>query len=212
MATVSSIIGDQFVSGNIIRSRDSLIQPGISRTEQVQSEQQIYAVLPTQWRVWDAFSTVLPAASATDDLGLYAGAFATGCPNVQTGDVKATSVTRYARTVWQVPLEFVTGQRITLTAKAGMITTVAATSATIDFEVYKMGENALVSGTDICATAAQSINSLTFASMSFTLTTSTIVPGDLLDIRMTIATVDPATATAVIASLGSLKMLTDIKG
>ena len=212
MPTVTAITGDLFVSGNIQRSRDSLILPGISRTEQVQSDLQEYPILPMDWKIWDAFATDLTGTSGTDDLGLYAGAFATGCPYVSTGDVKTLTVTRYARTVWQVPLEFVTGQRITLRANAGMITTVASSLATVDFEIYKMGENALISGSDINATAAQSCNSLTFAELSYTVTTATLAPGDLLDIRLTIAVTDAATATAVIAALGAMKIAVDIKG
>ncbi len=200
------------VNGNIQRARDSVISPGISRTEQIQSDLQEYPILATDWRVWDAFASLLPAASAADDLGLYAGAFATGCPNVATGDVKTLTVTRYARALFQVPLEFVSGQRIILRANAGMVTTVSSGAATVDFQVYKLAEDTLITGADLCATAAQSCRSLTFAELAFNITTTTISPGDVLDIRLAIDVIDAASGTAVIAALGAMKVAVDIKG
>ena len=212
MATVNSITGDLFVSGNIQRSQNSSFLPGIARADLLQDELQEFPILPTDWRIWDAFASPLTGSSGTDDLGLYGGTWATGSPYVGTGDVKTLTVTRYARVVFQVPQSFVTGQSIVLVTSAGMVTTVASTSATVDFEVYKMGENALISGSDVCNTAAQSCNSLTFADKSFDLNTSTLAGGDLLDIRVTLAVTDAATGTAVIAALGAVKVAVDIKG
>ena len=185
---------------------------GLSRSSLAQDDLKHYPIIPTAWRVWDAYGTILPATSAADDLGIYAGAFATGCPYVGTGDVKTLTTTRYARTTFQLPPEYVAGARVQIRAHGGMVTTTAGTSATVDFEAFKLGLDTLISGSDLCATAAQSINSLTFAAKDFSVTPTTLSPGDWLDIRATIATVDAASGTAVIAALAAVQVLLDIQG
>lgn len=186
-------------------------KPGYLRSELLQDQLQRYPIPWTAWRVWDALATNLPATAAADDLALVGGTFGTGTPAIQTGDVKTLTATRYARAQIALPPEYDTAETITLRAHCEMITTVAGTSATIDFEVYRSDQEVGV-GSDLCTTAAQSINSLTGADKDFTINPATLARGDLLDIRMTIATVDGATATAVIGSVGAVELLMDIKG
>jgi hypothetical protein len=62
------------------------------------------------------------------------------------------------------------------------------------------------------STAAMSINSLTFAERAFELTASGLAAGDVLDIRVSIACTDAATATAVIPSIAQIRLSLDIKG
>lgn len=157
--------------------------------------------------------SVFLAPLSPDDLALTAGAFGTGCPYITTADVKNMgAITRYARMMFTMPAEYDPGQSLTLTLSAGMITTVASVSATVDVEVYKSGDNGLVSGTDICSTAAQSINSLTFGEKTFVLSGSGLVIGTVLDIRITIAANDSATVTAVIGAVAMAQLNADIKG
>jgi hypothetical protein len=156
--------------------------------------------------------TVLPGTSAADDLGLYGGTFATGSPLVQTYDVKnAGAVTLYARFECIVPDRYVAAETFTLRIYAGMETTVASASATVDIQAYLMdGEGGI--GSDLCATAAQSINSLTYANKDFTITPATLTAGAKLDVRIAVAVSDTATGTAVIASIGKISRLVDIQG
>ena len=70
-----------------------------------------------------------------------------------------------------------------------MGTTVAGTSCVVDVEAYKVGKDNTL-GSDICATSATTINSLTFANKDFTITAGTLAAGDVLDIRITITVVD----------------------
>ena len=167
-----------------------------------------HVVPVTDLRVWDAVQTLLPATPATDDLGLIVNTFGTTAPTVETGDLKAAgATTRYARFQAQVPNNYVAGAAITLRLNAGMKTTVADTSATIDAEVYR----AIAPSTDICATAAQSINSLTAANKDFTITPTDVVPGELLDIRLAVAINDGATGTAVIGQVNSVNVRSTVK-
>lgn len=181
----------------------------IARTALSQDDLQPYTIPASALRVWDAPSTVLPAAAANDDLGVYDNTFLTGAPTVETGDLKtAGATTLKARFQWAVPPEYVSGQTLTLRVSAGMKTTVADTTATLDAEVVRQAAPAV----DICATNAQSINDLVAANKDFTITPTDVVPGDVLDVVLTVAVNDAATGTAVIGQIKSIAILADIKG
>jgi len=165
-----------------------------------------YDIPATALRVHDAPSTVLPAAAASDDCGVVNNTFLTGAPTVEGMDSKAASLTQYARFQFPVPAEYRAGQTITLRVNAGMKTTVSDTSATLDCEVVRTAAPSV----DLCATAAQSINSLTAANKDFTITPTDVVAGDILDVRVTLAVVDGSTGTAVIAKINKISMLLDV--
>jgi hypothetical protein len=163
-------------------------------------------------RVWDAFQTNLPGTAATDDLALVGGTFATAPPTVSGGDMKALgATTRYARFQMQLPECYDAGQTITLSMSAGMVTTVADTSCTLDVQCYKLDKVTGI-GSDLCATAATSINSLTFADIPFTITPTGLMAGDVFDVRIAITCTDAATGTAVTPTIAGLDLLCDIKG
>jgi hypothetical protein len=182
------------------------------RSELAQDSNSANAIPLADLRIWDAFQTSLTTAG-TDDLGITAGAFATGVPFVTGGDCKNISATRYARFQVQLPHEYVGGETVALRAVAGMFTTVASGSATVDFEAYKVDvTNGLITGSDLVSTAAQSINLTAFANKDFNLTATTLNPGDWIDVRVTLAVVDVATATAVTPAIVALSLLADSKG
>lgn len=183
-----------------------------TRSQLAQADLQPYLVPLTQLRIWDAFATVLTGTAGTDDLGLIGGTFATASPAVRTSDLKAAgATTQYARFIFVLPPEYVAGQTVTLRAYAGMNTTVSDTTATIDFQVYRMDGTAGI-GSDLCSTSATSINSLTNANKDFTIDPATLGPGDQLDVRVAVAINDAATATAVVGEIGSLTFLCDVRG
>ena len=172
----------------------------------------IFPVPFTSLRVWDAFATNLPGTAATDDLALIGGTFGTSPPTIEAGDLKAAgATTRYARFQVKLPECYDSGETITLNVSAGVVTTVADTTCTIDAEVYKLDKITGI-GSDICATGATSINSLTFADIQFTITPSGVVAGDVLDVRIAIACNDAATGTAVTPTIAAIDLLCDIKG
>jgi len=163
-------------------------------------------------RVHDAFQTSLPTTAASDDLGLIIGTFGTDAVVLQTSDSKATSVTQRGRFSFRLPDNYVAGQALSVAAWAGMKTTVSDTTATIDFEVYAKDDSTGLVGSDLVTTSATTINSLTAAAKEFTITPTGLNPGDELDIRVTIAITDGATATAVIGRIMKLYMLLSVKG
>jgi hypothetical protein len=218
------------IEGNLLVTGSLQVQEGVSlpaaslsgamfradaeilRTQLKQDPLKVLPVSLLNFRVWDAVASGLPAAAAADDLGLLTGTFATDSPTIQTGDLKAAgATTRRGRVIVPLPFEYEDGETVSLRLAAGMLTTVADVAATIDLEVHRIERDGGV-GADLCATAAQSINSLTLADKTFNLTAATLVAGDLLDVRLSIAVNDAATATAVIGLLAAMELLCDVRG
>jgi len=199
------IAGDLSVVGNM---------PSIPRSGLTQDALAVYPIDLTAGVVHDAVQTPLPGTSAADDLGISGGTYGTNTVKLTVGDVKASTVTRYGR--WcRVPLppEYEDGETVRLRLSAAMETTVADTSATVDVEAFKVDREGLVDGSDLVTTAAQDINAdLVFSDHDFVVTPSGLSAGDVLDVRITVAVVDGATATAVIASIGAMELLCDIRG
>lgn len=209
MTTVARFDGDCRITGNL--QVDGTL-PTYSRSELAQDANSEFAIPLTDARVWDNLASLLPSAGANDDLGIYDNTFGTDGPSISTGDLKAAGATsRYARFQIRLPAEYDAGQTVTLRISSGMETTVADTTSTIDVECYKLDREIGI-GSDICATAAQSNNSLTFADLDFSITPTGLTAGDMLDVRITAAVNDGATGTAVISSIGAIELLCDIKG
>ena len=172
----------------------------------------IFPIRMTGLRVWDAIHTNLPGTAATDDLALVGTTFGTTAPVVTAGDCKALGATsRYARFMVELPECYEAGETVLLSLSAGMVTTVASVSCTVDVECYKIDKITGISS-DLCTTSATTINSLVFAAKSFTITPSGLTAGDVLDVRLTIACNDAATGTAVTPTIAGIDLLCDIKG
>lgn len=206
------IPNDCIVDGTFSAAGAISFAAGLTRSELQQEDLAEYAVPLTDCRVWDALQTNLPGTSAADDLGLIGGTFGAASPSLQTYDVKAAgAVTLRCRLQMRLPVEYQAGETVRIRLHAGMKTTVADTTCTVDVEAYKSDKEAGI-GSDLVTDAAQSINSLTFADKDFNLTPTALEPGDVLDVRLSIACNDAATATAVIGCIGGITLACDIKG
>jgi len=208
---MASQVDDLRVTGSI-----TIKESGISaQTRASILKQEALAMFPVNFmdlRVWDAIQTNLPGTPATDDLGLIGTTFGSTAPRVTAGDCKALgATTRYARFMVEMPECYEAGETVTLSLSAGMVTTVASVSCTVDVEAYEIDKIGGI-GSDLCTTSATTINSLVFANKAFTITPTTIAAGDVLDIRITIAVNDGATATAVTPTIAGIDLLCDIKG
>lgn len=203
------IPGDLHVSGSL---RVGGTLPTIPRSSLEQTVLAEYCIPWYAWRIWDAIQTNLPGTSSGDDLGLVGGTFGSASPSLQTADLKAAGATSVrARTMLWLPPEYEGGQTVQLRFHAGMLTTIADVAATIDAEAYKSNGEAGI-GSNLVTTAAITINSLTLADKTFTVDASGLLPGDWLDLRVTLAVNDSATATAVKGIIGEAFLLLDIKG
>lgn len=203
-----TIEGDLNVTGNL---------PEVQRTFLQQENFAVYGVPLMSLRVWDALQTTLPGTSSADDLGMYGTAWGpSGATSlyVGTSDVKAAgTTTRYARFHFQLPTEYVSGQSVRIRVVAMMKTTAADTSATIDAEAVTIDNTHAASTTDLVTTSPISFNSTASATnCDFDVTSTSLAPGDWLDIRLKMVIVDAATGTAVIGTIPKVLVLCDIKG
>lgn len=212
MATAMTVNGDLNVGGSI-RVSGSISPPIAKANILALAELQAFPIPLTDFRVWDAMQTLLPGTPSADDLGLVGGTFGTATPSIRTEDLKTLGATnKRARFLIQLPWEYIAGESITLRFKAGMITTVAGTSATLDCEAYKLQDDPDDAiGSDLVATAATTMNSLVFANIDFVITPTSLSPGDILDVRLTMAINDGASGTAVIGGLTNAKLLADVR-
>lgn len=184
----------------------------IARSKLAQDTLSVFPVKMTDMRVHDAPTTILPAAAANDDLGLYGTTFATDSIYLSAGDLKAAGPTsRYARCQIVLPECYDAAETVQIRVHAGMETTAADTTCTVDIQACEIdGENGV--GADLVTTAAQSMNALIYADIDFTLTATDLVAGDVLDVRIVVACNDGATGTAVTPVIGKVSLLCDIRG
>lgn len=166
----------------------------------------------TDCHQWDDLAVNVRAAGVNDDLGLVTGTPGTSQPSLQTGDVKATNSTRKAGFLLKVPADYKAGGTLTLRVFAGMVTTIADTSCTVDIQAwvpdYANGDGTV--STDLCETAAQDINSLTFANKDFVIDDDqaghALAPGDVIQVVLSIIYNDGATGTAVIGCVRDIQL------
>lgn len=190
------------------------INTKLDRSQLRQETLAVYPIPLHEFRVWDAVQTVLPGTAANDDLAYVGNTFGTGSPTLQGVDAGGTTETQRARVQVALPPEYVAGESVTIRVSAAMNTTPSDTTATVDVEAYLIDRDGSLgsSGSDLVTTSAQSINSTTFADQDFALTTSSLSPGDLLDIRITTAVTDSGDAGVMFAEIGAVELLCDIRG
>lgn len=212
--TVTGTLTANALSVTTASITNGMVSPNaaLSRSKLAQDTVQPYPVNLMDLRVHDALQTNLPGTAATDDLALDSGTFGTEAAHVTAGDLKsAGATTRYARCLIPIPMEYDDAETLEIRVSAGMLTTVADASCTVDVEAYALDEDTTLTA-DLCATAAQSCNSLTFANLDFTITATSLVSGQILDVRLAIACNDAATGTVVEPVIGALKLRADVKG
>lgn len=202
-------VGNVTVAGNLTVSGSRL--PVLPRSELAQLAEAVFPIPLTEFKVWDSMAA-LPTSASGDDLGLVNGTYGTSPVNLRTGDFKNTTTTAYARALVRIPAEFQAAETVKIRVTAGAITTIASSSMTVDVEAWEIDSDNTLGAADLCATAAQSCNSLTFAPLNFTITSSGLVAGDILDLRLTCAGVDSATGTLVAAGIVRVDLLCDILG
>ena len=212
-----TVSGEFVASGTAVMPNSFLTNANVSnsaaiaRSKLALDSSAKYAIPLPAFRTWDDLTSALPGTAASDDLGLIEGTFGTDFPTIQTSDAKATTVTQRTRILASVPQEYGEAETVALRIRGGMITTISDATATVDVEVYLHDDDGSV-GSDLCTTAATTINSLTKANVDFAITSTDIDPGDQLDIRVTVAITDSATGTAVIGEISEAKILFDVRG
>jgi len=200
--------GEMELSGATLTLKDSQL----SRNWLEQQDLVEVGIPLSSCKVWDDLSSNLPGTAAADDLAIVEGIFGTDAPTIQSDNQgsNGTPTAAYARFMVPIYNDYVLGESIQLSFRAGMVTAVSDTTATLDLVVYVNDGDGAV-GTDICATSAQSINSLTKAEYDFTITPTSLAYGDILDCRVAI-TIEDATTGTVIGEISKISLLRDIRG
>lgn len=169
-------------------------------------------VIPlTAMRVHDALHTVLPSTAASDDMALITGTPGTDAPTLQGVDFGGTSTDEKCAFLYSLGPEYVDGESFYVRVRAAMLTTVSDGTATVDVECFKYDSNGAV-GADLCATSAQSINSLTPANKDFEITPTGLVRGDQFYIRVSFGGSDTGNAGVMIPEIYKVAVRKDIKG
>lgn len=202
--TVTGNITEPTAAANYVNTRP--------RATLTQDDLQTYDI-PLEQCVSDVEPPVSMVAPAGAVLGVVRGTPGTDSIRLQCVDQKANggATSIVCLTTMTLPPEYVDGETVQVVLNCKMVTTVSDTSAVVDLEAWPDDGDGTVSA-DICATAAQSINSLTAAAKTFTLTPTSLVAGSKIHLRFTITINDAATGTAVIGQINRAYFLADIKG
>lgn len=164
-----------------------------------------YKLPLTRAKVHDAMATDLTATAANDDMALITGTPGTDAPTLQGVDFGGATSDEKCAFEFVLPQEYRAGSAITCRVRAAMLTTVADTSCTVDVEAWlDAGDGAV--GSDICATDAQDMNSLTPANFDFTITPTGVVPGDRLIIRLSFAGTDSGDLGVMIPEISKVAL------
>lgn len=183
----------------------------IARSALTQDALKPYTIPLTSLVVHDAMQTKLPGTSSADDMALITGTPGTDAPTLQGVDFGGTTSDEKGSFEFVLPAEYDAGETVTVRVRAAMLTTVSDGTATVDVECWKADGDGAV-GTDICATAAASINSLTPANKDFTITPTGLVAGDKLIIRLSFAGSDTGNVGVMIPEISNVAVLCDVKG
>ena len=215
-ATVDTltVTGASVFSGAVsLPSSAALYTNGIPQAALAENTTQRFGIpiVPGLWTKHDEAYTPLTNPSANDDLGIY-GVFGTTSPYLGTYDIGGgVSLPFYARTVWQLPQNYVAAGALSIAVNAGMLTTVCSVSCTVDAVVQKLDLDTTVAA-DIVSGSAVSMNSLTFGEKTIAINPATLSAGDWLDIRLLIQVNDAGDAGVMYAAIASVDMLATTYG
>lgn len=164
-------------------------------------------------RVHDNLAALLPVAAAADDMGNVPGTVGTTAPSLQGVDFGGTSTDEKATFSFVIPPTYLAGSTVTLRFNAGMITAVSDGTATLDAECW-VPDYANADGTvssDLVTTAAQSINSLTFANKDFAVGDAVsghaLAAGSVVQCRISFAGSDTGNLDVMIPAIRKIDVL-----
>lgn len=160
--------------------------------------------------------TVLTASAAAGIFGISAGGWGSGTLKLVGEAASGNTKTSTGMVALPVPENaqatvFTTGSKAWTIEIDARVSVVAATSATVDIEVYRSDGNGGVSGSDLCTTSAQDINSATWATKTFTLTATNIEPGDELIVLIRTAVNDSTGANSSVGQIGRIAAVFNAK-
>lgn len=192
-------------------SRHEMTMNTIDRVDLTTDSLAAYPVPLTGVRVHDALATNLTATATADDMGLITGTPGTDAPTLQGVDFGGTSTDEKCGFQYVLPPEYVDAGQIQVIVRGAMLTTLSDGTATVDVECWPQNDDGAATA-DICATAAQSINSLTPADKTFTITGTSRIRGDVLNIRVSFAGSDAGNLGVMIPEISKITVKHDVRG
>jgi hypothetical protein len=206
-------VGSMVLPDNAVRT-NATVQAG-ANIAYSKLAQRVLASIPLKiedWRIHDDPRAVLPnAAGGSDDLYFDDGTWGTNAWLVKSDDSGQTSITQRAAQSIRLPFEYEDGETVTIRIPCAM-QVVSDGTATIDVECYASDGDGTLSA-DLCATAAQSMNSTDWANKDFTITPTTLTASMVLFVRITVAIVDTNTvADHMTALISDATLLCDTRG
>ena len=202
-------IGTNEIQDEAVTNAKVAAAAAIARTKLAQEALVPYRIPLTQFRVFDAFQTVLPGTAANDDMAVVGGTHATAPPMIE-GKVATGSATetQNARVTFQLPAEYDDGQTITLRVRCRTSGGQGEGTKTIDAVVVSNDEDGTVSG-DLVTTSVITIDD-TFTDRDFTITPTGLASGEELDILLTSVIEDAGVDGKL--QIAFVEVLLDIRG
>lgn len=198
--------------GDIIRVAcdQASLTGSVARSQLTQDDLQPY-VIPLAAMQATGTGAQLGSSAGTPSgaLGLTIGTHGSASPKLVGEAASGNSKTNKCRFQFPLPPEYVSGETITLRVR-GKMTGDVQVAQTVDATCYKHDEAAGV-GSDLCATAAQSLTT-SAANYDFTITPTGLAAGDTLDIELTTVANDTGGTANKLAEIYRVALLLDIKG
>lgn len=146
----------------------------------------------------------LAATAASGVWGIAAGTHGSASATLIGEAANGNSKTSVGRFTYVVPSSYTAGTNLTVRIRT-KVTATASTSSTIDVTLFASDKEGGV-GSDLCATAAQAVTNA-YANKDFTITGTTLSPGDRLDIAVTSVNNDTGGTQNSVATVGDIRVL-----
>lgn len=183
----------------------------VARASLQQDTIQPYTMPLNNMRKSASLGELLPTTASGTDMAIISGTFGSAYPTLQGEDFGGGSTDEECAFWFTIPPEYDSGESVTLQVTAGMLTTVADGSCTLDAECYKADGSGGV-GSDLVATAAKDINSLSLSTNNFTITPTGLAAGNSLLFKLVFAGSDTGDLGVMIPTITAIAVLMDIKG
>lgn len=177
----------------------------IVRSKLAQEALESYPIPLAEFRAADGAALGI---ADVNDAGDHYLAYSTNTWKLMGNSPDSDTQTDVSLIQFALPPEYDDGQTITVRINAEY--TADGDTKSLDLEVYKANKTDASVGSDICATAVQTLTA-TDAAYDFTVTPTGLTGGDLLNIKITTAFQDSDGAVGE-AEINSVEVLLDIKG
>jgi len=184
---------------------------GLTRAKMLQEDLVAYPI-----PVYSLRNSAAPAGDViciTATSGNHILTYSAGVFGATSNAPSSSTVTDASVLLIPLPPEYVAGQTVTIRVN-GKITAepdpATAAGKSLDINCYEITKTSGAKGADICATAARTLT-VTAAAYDFTITPTTLAPGDLLSVIITTVFEDDDGAAGK-AQINGVEILLDIKG